>query len=94
MAMLVFVGKILVGCIGVFTGTLLIFRESLAWEWVEDVAWVRERYGGPSSNRWERHTRIVGILSFTVGALAILTLPMGIGVLPMVVALLPMVFLR
>lgn len=86
--------QICVGSFWLFIGTVLLFRESMFWASVENIDWFRNRFGSPSSHKWERFCRDAGIISFTTGCLLFLSLPYGVGVLGIVLFVPPLILFR
>lgn len=75
-----------------YLGIHLLFREALVWESVGQIAWFRQRFGGPSTRQWERFCRQAGLICAVISFLLFLGLPFGIGVFGLIIALLLFLF--
>ena len=76
-----------------YLGIHLLFREALVWASVDQIAWFRRRFGGPSTRQWERFCRAAGLICAVIGFLLFLGLPFGIGAFGLIIALPPLLFL-
>ncbi|MCY3582816.1 MAG: hypothetical protein OXG92_05150 [Chloroflexi bacterium] len=76
-----------------YLGMNLLFREALVWATVDHIAWFRLNFRGPSTRKWERFCRDVGLLCVVTGCLLFLKLPFGMGALCLLITLPTLLFL-
>lgn len=85
--------QIIVASFWLFMSTILLFRENLLWNSVEEIAWFRNTFGDSTSRKWERFCRDTGLVCMATAVMLFVTLPWGIGIFGVLVALPPMIFL-